>query len=492
MGIIRRQSIQSSILYYIGAAIGFFSKILIFPNFLTPEEVGLSNILVTNAMLYAQFAAVGFGTMTLRFFPYFQDKSRRHHGFLSVLIFVPTIGFAFVTLLVLVFHGPLLNYFQDKAPLMVDYFWYLAPLALASLYFDLLDAYLRSLLKTVVPILFREVIQRILVVVSILLYAGNWINFSEFIFVYVLLLSSVTLLMFAYVYWLGHLHIMPRRTWRIKKLMRRIMVYGGFTLLGNISANTLYTIDGNMLAAYAGMKAVGVYTTLFYITALILIPWRAIQKVASPLVSQHWRSGDMAAMDRLYKRTSLINMGVGSYLFLLMVIGMDTLFSLMPQDFRDGKLVIVIVGASRLLDMVTGLNGYIMVTSRFYRMDLIFNIGLVAVAIALNAILIPLFGIAGAASATAISLVVSNLFRVAFLWLRLGLHPFSKEMFVLGLIVGSAFFVQWLLPSIGSTFVSFALKATSFTLVFVVPMIYFKLIPDANRLFDMLWRKAFG
>ena len=205
MGTIRRQSIQSSILYYIGAAIGFLSKILIFPNFLTPEEVGLSNILVTNAMLYAQFAAVGFGTMTLRFFPYFQDKNRRHHGFLSVLVFVPAIGFAFVTLLVLVFHGPLLNYFREKSPLMVDYFWYLVPLALASLYFDLLDAYLRSLLKTVVPILFREVIQRILVVVSILLYAGNWINFSEFIFVYVLLLSSVTLLMFAYVFWLGHL-----------------------------------------------------------------------------------------------------------------------------------------------------------------------------------------------------------------------------------------------------------------------------------------------
>lgn len=492
MGIIRRQSIQSSILFYIGAAIGFFSKILVFPNFLTPEEVGLSNILVTNALLYAQFAALGFGTMTLRFFPYFQDKGRQHHGFLFVLLVIPMIGFGIVTALVLVFRNELLGYFQEKSPLMVDYFWYLIPLAFASLYFDLLDAYLRSLLKTVVPILFREIIQRLLVVVSIALYATKWIDFEEFVFVYVALLSSVTLLMILYIFWLGHWKMGRGATWRMRKLIRRILVYGGYTLLGNISANTLYTVDGIMLAAYVGMKAVGIYTTSFYVTALILIPWRAIQKVASPLVAEHWRTGNTVAMDRLYKRTSLINMFIGCYLFLVMIIGLDSLFSLMPQDFKDGRFVIIIVGASRLLDMITGLNGYIMITSRYYRMDLLFNLGLVATAIVLNAVLIPPYGIVGAALATAIALGMSNVFRVVFLWIRLKLHPFSKEMLTLALLSILAYLVQLLLPANGNIFLIFVMKFVCFSIVFGVPIIFLRLIPDINKLLESVKGKIFG
>jgi O-antigen/teichoic acid export membrane protein len=508
VGIIRRQSIQSSILFYIGAAIGFLSKILIFPNFLTPEEVGLSNILVTNAMLYAVFAAMGFSTMTLRFFPYFQDRTRRHHDFLTVLMIVPGIGFLLVTALVVIFQKPLMGYFEAKSPLMVEYFWYLIPLAFATLYFDLLDAYLRSLLKTVVPIFFREVVQRLLVVLSILLYAFGWLDFPQFVMVYVALLSSVTVLMLIYIAWLGHLHWRPRWSWRMRQLFRRILIFGGYTLLGNISVNVLYTIDGLMLAAYIGMDAVGIYTTNFYLSALILIPWRAIQKVAAPQVAEHWKSGDMVAMDKLYKRTSLINMGIGCFLYMTMIIGMDALFAFMPQVYREGSVVLIIIGATRLFDMITGLNGYIMVTSKYYRMDLVFNLLLVMLAILLNAILIPRYGILGAAVATAIALAVSNLFRLGFLWWTLKLQPLTREMLFLALITAVAFLGQWAvhtqlplltnllnlkLHPIPMALFSFGLRFVIFTLFFALPLIYFRLIPDVNKLFELVLSKiGFG
>ncbi|MFM2377117.1 MAG: hypothetical protein RLZZ165_2214, partial [Bacteroidota bacterium] len=242
MGIIRRQSIRASFLLYLGAAIGFFTKVLVFPNFLSSAEVGLSNLLVTNAMLLAQFAAVGFSSMTLRFFPYFQDKSRRHHDFLSVLLTVPAVGFLVVMLLVVIFQQPLMEHFQQNSPLIVEYFWYLMPLTLATLYFDLLDAYLRSLQKTVVPVLFREVIQRLLVLLCIFLYAVGWLDFQQFVTLYVGLLSSITVMMVVYIAWLGHFRLRMRRGWRMRKLLRRIIVFGGFTLLGNIAVNTIYTI----------------------------------------------------------------------------------------------------------------------------------------------------------------------------------------------------------------------------------------------------------
>ena len=59
MGIVKRDSISITILSYAGAAIGYVNKILLFPNFLSEEQVGLTSILVSLAMIYAQFSALG-------------------------------------------------------------------------------------------------------------------------------------------------------------------------------------------------------------------------------------------------------------------------------------------------------------------------------------------------------------------------------------------------------------------------------------------------
>jgi O-antigen/teichoic acid export membrane protein len=492
LGIIRRQSIQSSALQYIGAAIGFVNKILLFTNFLTTAEVGLANILVTNAMLYAQFSAMGFSTMTLRFFPYFQDKERRHHDFLFWLLLIPAVGFVVVTLVVLVFQQPIFEYFQDESPLMVEYFWYLIPLAFATLYFDLFDAYLRSLLKTVVPILFREIIQRLFVAIAILLYAVGWIDFPTFVLIYVGLLSSVTLLMVLYTYWLGHLHLLPGRGARIKQYIREMLVFGGYTLMGNISAIILYNIDGLMLAKYMGMDAVGIYTTSFYVSALIVIPWRAIQKVASPQIAEHWEKNDLPAMQRLYQRTSLINLGVGGYLLVMMYLGIDSLYALMPKAFAAGSAALMIIGISRVLDMITGLNTYILVMSRYYKMDLYLSFFVFAAGIAMNLYFIPHYGIEGAALATGLAILIANLGRLGFLWWRYGLFPFSLKMMVVLMATVVAFAACYFIPVIQGPIVTYIIRGGIFSIVFAAIVYRLDAIPDSKKMLQLVLSKVKG
>ncbi|MBP6638988.1 MAG: polysaccharide biosynthesis protein [Bacteroidia bacterium] len=481
MGIIRRQSIQSSLLFYIGAGIGFVSKVLIFTNFLTTQEVGLTNILVTNALLYAQFSAGGFATMTLKFFPYFQDKTRQHHYFLFWLLAIPTIGFVIVTALVLLFRDSIFEYFAAESPLMVEYFWYLIPMALATLYFDLFDSYLRSLLKTVVPILFREVVQRLLVAISILVYAAGWVTFPQFVALYVALICSVTILIVIYTFWLGHLHLYPRRSWRVKQLFRKILTYGGLTFMGNISAIVLYNIDGLMLAHYVGMDAVGIYTTSFYVSALIMIPWRAIQKIASPEVAAFWKRNDMKAMNKLYKRTSLINLGLGNYLFVMMVLGIPTLLQLMPGDYSQGVPVLIIIGVSRVFDMVTGLNTYILIMSKQYYIDLFLSIGVLVIGVALNLVLIPKYGIEGAAFATGLLIALANLMRTVFLWIKFNLNPFSGKMLSVLFATFVAIAAVYFIPEFTSPLLLFIIKGTIFSFVFAALILLLKAIPDADK-----------
>lgn len=442
MGIIKKQSIQSTVLQYLGAAIGFVNRIFIFTEFLSTQEVGLANILLTTALMLSQIAGLGFGTMTLKFFPYFNDRQRGHHGFVFWMLAIPTAGFVLISLLIWIFQVPVLAYFSTESPLFVGYFWYLLPLGLMTLYFDLFDTYLRSLYKSVVPILFREVIQRLLIMACVILYGLHLIDLDQFVLLYVVLISSVTLMMLAYLVFLRQLHIRLNFSWRMSKLYRKALIFAGFTVLGNVSAIIIYNIDSLMLASYEGMESVGIYTTAFYASALIMIPWRALQKISAPKVADLWQQRDMAGMDALYKRTSVINFLVGCTLFGGMVIGLDVLFDWLPQDYQAGYGVILIVGLTRVLDMLTGLNGLILLTSKYYKVDLFSNFSLMILAIVLNMVLIPILHIEGAAWATAIAIFAANLFRLIFVWAKFNLQPFTWSILGILLLVAGAFAAQ--------------------------------------------------
>ena len=72
MGIVKRNSITITILSYLGIVVGYVNKILLFPNFLSEEQVGLANILVSMAVMYAQFSAMGINSTIVKFFPFFR------------------------------------------------------------------------------------------------------------------------------------------------------------------------------------------------------------------------------------------------------------------------------------------------------------------------------------------------------------------------------------------------------------------------------------
>jgi len=96
---------------------------------------------------------------------------------------------------------------------------------------------------------------------------------------------------------------------------------------------------------------------------------------------------------------------VGSFLFLLIWVNLDNIFSLMPGSYSDGRYVFLFLGLARVMDMYSGLNGTILVTSKKYRYDFTFSLMLVALTVASNALLIPRWGMTGAALATMITVL---------------------------------------------------------------------------------------
>src|ERR1700741_2575829 len=140
MGIVEKQATKNAIYSYLGAGLGFITVMGL--SRMTTAENGVVRILISYAALFAQFANLGFTSVTIRFFPYFRNKDKGHHGFLFYALFVSLIGFLICWLIFLFLQPHLIESNRAKSPLFVSYMFYLMPLTFFTVFFNIFDSYL--------------------------------------------------------------------------------------------------------------------------------------------------------------------------------------------------------------------------------------------------------------------------------------------------------------------------------------------------------------
>ncbi len=488
MGIVQKASFRLTMVSYLGVAIGYLNKVLLFPNLLSTSEVGLVNTLVSVAAIFSQFSAMGMTGVTLRFFPFFRDEKRSHHGFLFWVLMVTSAGALLVSLVFVLFKDQMSASFVKNSPLLVEYYYYLIPLGLSTLFFQIFDSYLRSLLKTVIPSFINEVYLRLMMTACILVYAAGWVNFPDFVKIFVAANCSIAVVVLIYVIWLGQFRIRSYVSFRVKKLSKGILFFGFFSILSSSGNVLLASIDALMVAALIpnGMHFTGIYTTVFFMTTVMLIPYRSVLKISGPLVAQLWKNNDLPGMDKLYKQVTSVNTVLGVFIFIGLWSCLDAVFSFMPKEYALGKYVFLCISIGRLFDMITGLNGIITITSKKYMYDLFFTVFLVGFTIASNYFFIAVLEMQmnGAAIATMITLVLYNILRLLFVARVFGIQPFQWR--VAGtLVVGALILVVMnFVPSFENKIIDLFVRAALVTLLFWPLLIYTRMEPEINRAFN--------
>ena len=76
MGIVQKDAIRTSIISFVGLILGYLNKGLLFVLLFSRAQVGLVNLVMNVALLFAQFANLGTIYSTWRFFPFFENKEQ--------------------------------------------------------------------------------------------------------------------------------------------------------------------------------------------------------------------------------------------------------------------------------------------------------------------------------------------------------------------------------------------------------------------------------
>jgi O-antigen/teichoic acid export membrane protein len=483
MGIVKRDGLKLVLISWIGIALGFFNRLILFAKYLETEEVGLTVVLINISVLFAQIASLGLAPVILKFFPYFNNSDQKHYGFLTWVFKLTTIGSIVTILFFLIFKEPITLFFAKKSPLLVEYYYCIIPLGLASVSYIIFDAYLRSQLDTVFSSFAWEIILRLATTVSIILYAFNMIDFKWFVIIYVIANCTASFAILIYMYANKNLPF-TQITTKVVKYKKHLLWFATFSVLSGAGNNFMMLIDSIFVSGFINLKAAGIFTTVGFVASVMIVPYRAIVKITSPIVANLWRKKDMVEMDKLYKNTSVVCLLIGAYFFCGCWICIDELFALMPKGdiYKEGKYVFLILCIGKLFDMTTGINGVIVITSKKYRYDLFFTFFLIISTLICNYVFIKVLclGINGAALATCISIVVYNILRVAFLYFHYKLQPLTFK-FILGLLLFLIVLFGCIqIPSIGPPLVSVFIKGLVLTIVYWSCIYIFKVNKEIN------------
>ncbi|QHT70487.1 oligosaccharide flippase family protein [Rhodocytophaga rosea] len=495
MGIIVRQGLKYSTIAFLGVVIGAVNTIIIFPKILSPEQYGLMRLIQENGLFIAAFVQLGAANIADKFIPIFQTHDKTNRGFLFFLLIYPLMGFIFFCLIYLLFKNTWLDIYLEKSPGVNTYYYFFIPLIFFMMYQLILEAYSRVHLRIVVPGLFRDVVLKIITLGFAGLFFLHFISFYQFMLLLIIAYGIIAILLLLYLHNLKILHLKPDIDFLTLKLLKEMGIYAAFMLLGGAATLIITKIDFLMLGAMVGPESVAIYTIAFFMGTIIEIPRRAIAQISTPILSQAWQRNDLPQIEDIYKRSALNQLIIGSLLFLGIWCNTDAVFNLIPNGeiYRAGKYVVLFIGLARLFDMATGVNGEIILQSRYFRFNLISVAILAILIVGTNFIFIPLYGINGAAFATALSVFLYNILKFMFLWIKYRIQPFSHQTIYILLITGFTYVAAALLPApepaLISSFTNIVLRSAIISILFGGLILGLGISKDANLLLKTGYQK---
>lgn len=489
MGIIVRQSILNSLITYTGIGLGFILTILLYPHILNPDQYGLTRVLISASLICSQFAHLGFHNLILRYFPFFKQSGQKDHGLLFWALLVPFIGFLLFTGLFFIFDDYLIQFYLERSQLFVDYYLWVLPLTLFILYFEVLNNYLRSLRDSTTGSFVNEIVQRIFAILFLALYFFELISFSQFVTLFVLSYASQPLFILIQIWRKSEFKIIPNFNILKKPLVHGMANYTLFSLLGGLTTVLVWNIDVIMLGSMAGLENTAIYAIAFYIGSVIAVPQRSIEKIAGPLLSDFIKNKKWPEVASIYRKTSINQLIPGLLIFGLIWINIEPFLMLLPEVYSQGKWVIFIIGIGKLIEVITGSNGIILLNSKHYRVSFYTNIVLVVITITANYLLIPIYGIIGAAIASALALLVYNSVKYIYIWLRMEMQPFTMGTLIVLFLGSFTLYIAYVWISFDNLYLDIPVKSLFFTFAFLIPLLMLKTSPDLNNLIHSLLKK---
>jgi len=451
MGAISSQGTKNFILIAGGAGLGFLVSALLLPRFLSPEQNGILRLIATWSLMMGQLFSLGMMSGLIKLHPRLIQPGKPLSGGLGKRYYgLPVLVWALAWIPALLWSAeqmarPLLHGQSHFGP----FAWLLVPTSLGATLFILSDTLARIHRQSILGAFSREVLQRLLFGAGICAVWAGWMSETTYIYWYAISLCVPAIVLVQFLWQKKYLGF--GGSWKQsqeKSVRAEFSMLSLFGILAGLTTHLLLFVDTVMVEKMLGTGSTGIYAVMGYFGTLIVLPGRALDRIATPIVASLLANNQVENVKGIYRNSCFVQFLLGSFLAGLLWLNGPFLLEFMRPEFAEGLVVMQVLVLANLIDGATGMNGGIIATSSHYRYNTYFMAFLLVVSVGANLWLIPKMGIIGAAWATCLTTFLYNILKFVFLWHKMKLQPydlgFLRAVALAGLAIGLGWwFSEW-------------------------------------------------
>lgn len=424
MSTIQKQSILGATSSYLGVGIGFLNKIILFPLvFLDQRDYwGLIELFTQWSTFVAGVATLGIPIAFNKYLPAASVEDRGKYIRLGTRILL--FGGLIFTALFLTQPNSIASFAKDPDFVLSEYNALLL-MCLGMFVWEWGNGLLTSSANAHVGVFMNSVIQRVMVAILLItkiIFDYDVSTFISGVALSYLLTSAITIAM-------GFRSFKGSAETSNDYDPKEFFKFSGVSLLirgTSLAMTSMDVLIGGLLLPIYVIPVLGIAK---YFNTVMLIPGRAISRGAISQISKAWKVHDKEKLSVLYKKTALTGLGIGLSIFVAIWIWIDHVILLLQEGFEMLPIVFMITSFGILFNLMAGINSHLINLSTFYRLNLWSNLSVLILGVAATYWLTETYGIIGTAIGFSLIIVMANVIRGLVIWYKVGIHPFSPNLF---------------------------------------------------------------
>lgn len=412
-------SLNSFFFKILGMAVGYVSMLYI-TNRYGAKEFGILSLLITIVSIFAIIPKFGMENALVRIVGELNSLkfiSQIPIVFKNVLIFSSVLALIFAFIL---FY--LSNYIATdilNKPYLVQYIKIVAITVVTTTMTTIISATYQGMKKTKEFILIQALLLQLIFL--LFLFINGYVNVSNnVVTIYVYASIVTTILSFYFIVKTLNSFMQKEENSQTKYNLKSVIFTAFPMLLSGSFAMLMSWTDIVMIGIYKNEVDVGIYSAAQRMAALASLSLIAINTIAAPKFVEFYSKGDIVGLEKIAKQSTKIIFFTSFPLILVYFIFPEYIMGLFGNEFMVGSTVLIFISIAQFVNAVSGSVGYIMQMTdnqKIFQNVIIFAS---IINIILNYILIPKYGINGAAIATMVSMIFWNITLMIYVKIKLG------------------------------------------------------------------------
>ena len=206
-------------------------------------------------------------------------------------------------------------------------------------------------------------------------------------------------------------------------------------LFNSIFSVIVLRVDTLVVGFFLGSEEVGIYGAAVKTATMVGIAFLAANTIVGPMIAAHYARRDMAALQNFVSLATLGSFAASLVIGAAMALFHRPLLATFGPAFSQAALPLLILIAGQLVNVGAGSVGLLMVLTGHERQSMLVLGACALITSGLCFLLIPLFGIVGAAAASSLGLSIWNIWTHRLVVRQLRIRPsifFAVETILLG------------------------------------------------------------